>query len=142
MNPSVREFAAPVLAGAVLHVLLYVMAQRLDTIVFPIGSESSDHPLAWLLPWTGIAHSLLPGLLSGYLALRRPMVCGAMAAFVGGIVVTGAYQTYWQAPISIHVVGIILLHAAQSMPFGLVSGAAGFLLRRHAIKLCVQADRR
>ncbi len=120
-------------AGAALYVLLYFVARRLDAIAFPMGSESSHHPLVWLLPWAGIAQSLLPGLLSGILAVRRPMVCGALAAFVSAIVVGVALESSWQAPISIQLVGLVLLHAAQVLPFGLVSGAAGFMLRRHAI---------
>jgi hypothetical protein len=136
MNPSLRALGVPILAGLVLHVALYTFNWYLALWVLP--PEAADYSGHWFLgvsSWLHIALALAPGMLCGFLTIRRPLLCGALAAFLGAVIVGVTFESWWSLPIPPYLVGLQLLKGLQAAPFGFAAAGAGFLLRRqrHAL---------
>jgi hypothetical protein len=130
MQLTFREFGIPILAGTVCHVVLYWLVSLATSSLFPNGAEGvANHWYFQISPWAGIAQALFPGFVCGLLATKRPMLCGAIAVFLGALVVSLAFEIQWSPPYSFRLVWLVLLLGLQAAPFGAAGAAAGFLTR-------------
>jgi hypothetical protein len=135
MSPSLRELGIPILAGFALHLALYTLSWFLALQFLP--PDAVDYSSHWFIavsPWLHIAVALVPGMAAGYLASRRPLLCGAFAAFFGAVAAGVLFESWWSSPIPPYLVWLQVLKGLQAAPFGFGAAGAGYLLRRrHAL---------
>ena len=128
MTKLVRSLV-PALIAAVLHIGLRWLDTALRHWTFAESQVISDHWYTWLAPWVGVLAALLPGFVCGYLSARRPLVNGATGVFVGAVIFTSVWESWWTIDGAVWLAGLVVLHGLQAAPFGMAGAATGYLFR-------------
>ena len=130
MNKPIRDFVVPVAVGVAIHIAIYQSLVFLSPWQIVEPTESPGRLTIYIYPWLNLLLSILPGSIAGALSTRIPMLNGFLAAFIGQLFIIFAFQTQFFS-FSPHI-GVLdfMQHCLIAGAYGLVSGAAGFMIAR------------
>lgn len=133
MKSLLRDSSISLAVGATAHTLIYLLMMSLIPGA-PSASTSEPSSLTiHFFPWLNVLFAIAPGGLSGFFATQRPMLHGFFSVVIGQLFILLTVATTWYSAPSLQQTSMLIISTASQITqfaiFGLVSGAAGFLLR-------------